>query len=739
MFLLDDVVVYSPTDITLAACPYELLRTLDVKLGRAEALEVEPDPMMRRAATMGDAHEERVLAAYRAEFGPFDGAAQRGVAEIVDDGEGPEAFRRGMVPARDATLAAIAAGADVVFQATFFDGRFYGRADFLLKERAGATAEAGPRPVLGGRGDGVEGPVYAVVDTKLTNHVRASALLQMAAYADQLLAAGVPVANRVTVHHGNGERSDQLLEDLLEVYRGERRTVEALIDAHVASGVPVAWEEWADPAGTPAVLAALPDDVALGRRACGRCDACRPEVERSRDVRLVHGIRAVQRTRLMGAGVRTVADLAALAHPVPRVAPPVQARLTRQARLQAGQLARLDEAAAHGLVAGPGMRLVGADGSAPDGAAAEVARGIEPVVRYEVVDPASLRALPEPSPGDVYFDFEGDPMWSVSGGMEGGLEYLFGLIEEPADGDEAERYVTFWAHDRAEEKAALVDFLSYVRARRALHPDMHIYHYANYERVALERLAERHGEGLEAVLTLAREGVLVDLFPVVRNAVAVSQASYSIKKLEPLYMGEELRELDGVTTGGDSVARYAEATAARAAGDEAEFAHVMDELASYNRYDCVSTRRLVQWLRSLAHGRHAAEAVGEPGLEVVEPREVRRPLPPCASPTSRGSSTRRTRSSRRRASGWPGCCATRPGPDRARTPTTRRSPCSRPRWTTTDARTPPSGGRTSTGSRCRSTGGPRRGTCSSSTTPRSAARRSPGGPGDRRGSHARCA
>ena len=649
MFLLDDVVVYSPTDITRAACPYELLSLLDEKLGRVPVLEPAPDPMLDRAARMGDAHELRVLESYRSEFGPFDAEAHRGVAEIVDDGAGREAFRAGLIPARDATLAAIEDHADVVFQATFFDGRFYGRADFLLKER---TPVGEPELVLGGGTGG--GTAYAVVDTKLTNKVRAKALLQMAAYADQLLAAGVPVVDRVTVHHGNGERSDQPLVDLLEVYRGERRLVEALLDAHVATDAPASWEEWRDPAGVPSLLAALPPDVAPTRRACGRCEHCAREVARTRDVQLVHGIRAVQRTRLYGQDVRTVDQLAVLAHPVPRMNPVIQERLTRQARLQAAQLDRIARAETAGLVVGPGMRLTAPGGAEPTGAMAEAAASIGDVVRVEVVNPALLRSLPEPSPGDIYFDFEGDPMWSTSGGMEGGLEYLFGLVEEPGagarPGDESyETYVAFWAHDRAEEKVALVDFLSYVRRRRARYPDLHIYHYANYERAALEKLAERHGEGLEAVLTLVREGVLVDLFPVVRGGVAVSQPSYSIKKLEPLYMGDELRAADGVTTGGDSVAQYAAGVAARAAGDVAEFDSVMADIADYNRYDCVSTRRLVRWLRSLAHGRHAADGVGADGdgadgvgadgVRGAREDDVARALPRATRPVEDGADT----------------------------------------------------------------------------------------------------
>ncbi|WP_108718529.1 bifunctional RecB family nuclease/DEAD/DEAH box helicase [Miniimonas sp. S16] len=582
-------VVYSPTDVTLADCPFRLLRTLDGVLGRAERLAEVDDPMLRRAALLGDAHEARVRLAYEEQYGTYDGVIPRGVAAIEPEGD----FRATIATAREQTIAALRGGADVVFQATFFDGRFYGRADFLVKDGDGGgerQASSTPRPR------------YAVVDTKLTAKVRGTALLQLAAYADQLLALDVPITDRVWLHHGNGVRSDHLLADLLEVYRGERRLVEGLIDAHVALGRPVSWQEWRDGDAEPAELALLPAGLGVRRRACGRCEACTPEVERTDDVRLVHGMKAVHRTRLFAAGVHTVAELGALRTPVPRIPPLVQDRLVRQAAAQAGQRARIAAVEAAGWTLGPGARVVTPDGEPLADVDPAASAALEPVVRFQVLQREGrhvLAALPAPDPGDVYFDFEGDPMWAPHGALEGGLEYLFGLVEE----GEQERYVAFWAHDRAQEKAALVDFLAWLQRRRARFPGMHVYHYASYEKTALERLAERHGAGLEEVLTLVREGVLVDLYPVVRNAVVVSQPSYGLKSLEPLYMGAELRDAGGVTTGGDSVVAYAEAAAARGAGEpgaEEAFAAAMAEIADYNRYDCVSTRRLLLWLRSLA-------------------------------------------------------------------------------------------------------------------------------------------
>ena len=156
-----------------------------------------------------------------------------------------------------------------------------------------------------------------------------------------------------------------------------------------------------------------------------------------------------------------------------------------------------------------------------------------------------------------------------------------------------------WAHDRESERAALVDFLKMVRKRRKRYPNMHIYHYAPYEKTALLRLAGRYGVGEDEVDDLLRNGVLVDLFPLVRKCIRVGADNYSLKSLEPLYMGAELRTGD-VTTAADSINAYARYSDLRTEGrsDEAEIA--LKEIEEYNRYDCRSTHRLRDWLIKIA-------------------------------------------------------------------------------------------------------------------------------------------
>uniref|UniRef100_UPI002028C6AD TM0106 family RecB-like putative nuclease n=1 Tax=Actinotalea sp. C106 TaxID=2908644 RepID=UPI002028C6AD len=255
--------------------------------------------------------------------------------------------------------------------------------------------------------------------------------------------------------------------------------------------------------------------------------------------------------------------------------------LRAQARLQAEQDATLP------------ARDAGPTGSSPA------------AVVHELFAPEVIGALPAPDPGDVFLDFEGDPLWTESGGTDWGLEYLIGLVEAPATPGAAPVFRAFWAHDRAQERQALLDVLGYLARRRAQHPGMHVYHYAPYEKTALLGLAGRHGVGEEAVDDLLRDGVLVDLYATVRTSLRTGQRSYSIKKLEPLYMPART---GAVTTAGDSIVEYAEACALRDEGRTSAWEQRLQQIADYNTDDCVSTLLLRDWLLEEAarHGVHPA-------------------------------------------------------------------------------------------------------------------------------------
>ncbi len=164
-----------------------------------------------------------------------------------------------------------------------------------------------------------------------------------------------------------------------------------------------------------------------------------------------------------------------------------------------------------------------------------------------------------------------------------GLEYLFGIVTAE-DGEP--RFTAIWGRDRAEEKAALEEFIDLVGERRRRFPDLHVYHYASYEVTALKRLAGAHGTREEELDQLLRDEVFVDLYKVVGESMLISQPSYSIKKVEAFYM--EQRDT-AVSDGGDSIVMFEQWLEK---GEKA----VLDEIAAYNRDDCVSTLKLRDWL-----------------------------------------------------------------------------------------------------------------------------------------------
>lgn len=384
-----------------------------------------------------------------------------------------------------------------------------------------------------------DGEHYRVIDTKLARSANVTALLQLAAYADALAASGVPVAPEAELHLGDGTAARYRVRDLVPVYRSERARLQRLLDEHHAKGAAVRW-----------------DDEGVG--ACLRCPLCTEQLRATDDLLLVAGMRLGQRDKLIDAGITTVSDLARHTGSLPELSSGAIGKLTAQAKLQVRQ------------------RETGAP-------------------LFEIVDPQPLTLLPEPDPGDLFFDFEGDPLWTVDG-REWGLEYLFGVLEAGPAG----AFRPLWAHNRVDERKALTDFLAMVAKRRKRRPHMHIYHYAPYEKTALLRLAGRYGVGEDQVDELLRSGTLVDLYPLVRKSIRVGAESFSLKALEPLYMGAQLRAGD-VTTATGSITSYARYCELQADGRRDEAASVLKEIEDYNHYDCRSTQELRNWLMLRAY------------------------------------------------------------------------------------------------------------------------------------------
>lgn len=366
---------------------------------------------------------------------------------------------------------------------------------------------------------------YEPEDTKLSRVVRAAAVLQLCEYAEQVARLQGVAPEAVHIVLGGHDRVTVRLADVSAYYRA---TKARFIDSLQQTDEPYP----------------LPTSHC---RICSWAGRCHQRWDDDDHLSRVASLTRDNTRKLEAAGVGTMTGLATLPDgmSVPGINQATLERLRVQARLQ------------HDSLAGERPLF-------------EVVQPIEPGM--------GLAGLPAPDPGDLFYDIEGHPYVGPDG-----LEYLHGIGWEH-DGDF--RFDGWWAHSPAEERQVFERLIDFIVERRREHPGMHVFHYAPYERTAIGKLMGRYGTREEEVDSLLRSGVFVDLYRAVRQGVRIGVSSYSIKKLEPLYM--KPREGD-IGNGGSSVIAY---ETWLTSGDES----VLDEIELYNRDDVESTWRLRRWL-----------------------------------------------------------------------------------------------------------------------------------------------
>jgi uncharacterized protein len=370
---------------------------------------------------------------------------------------------------------------------------------------------------------------YEVVDTKLARHARPEHVLQLCFYTEQLARIQGRQPELMHVVTGIGERETFRPEDYGAYYRRLRqRFIEAIENQTPTYPYPV--------------------------EHCSLCDfleLCEKQWEEDDHLTLVAGVSRLQVERLRKADIGTLTALAE-ANPETKV-PSMRATTFQGLRHQASLQQHYRQTHKHKI----------------------------DLLRQE--DDRGFKLMPEPSPGDIWLDFEGDP-WYEPGR---GLEFLFGWVELAENGEEL--YRTLWARDREEERRAFEELVGYLVERRRRFPGMHVYHYAQYERTALTRLAGEHGTREEEVDDLLRGEVLVDLFRVTKQALRASVPGYSIKRVEELYGFVREAEI-----GGGSQAVFDFETWLETGEDS-----LLERIATYNREDCLSTLELHRWLLGL--------------------------------------------------------------------------------------------------------------------------------------------
>lgn len=418
---------------------------------------------------------------------------------------------------------------------------------------------------------------YEPWDTKLAKSSRPYFLVQLCAYADLLESAQGVRPSDCAVVLGTGEVERFRIDEYFYYYRNLKRAC-------------LEFQDRFDSARQP--------DPGLEHSFGRWSDAAERILAASDHLSRVAGITRRQVQRLEASGVKTLADLAGMeTRPVPGVAALVRDRLRAQARQQLGS--RPGEPPSWEFAA-----------PRPD----EPRRG--------------LTLLPPPSKLDVWFDMEGFPF------AEPKLEYLFGAVTFDQGNSQ---FHDWWAHDPTEEKRAFERFIDWVFDRWTRDPAMHIYHYAAYERTALEDLMGRHATREAEVDALFRGGVLVDLYAVTRQGMIIGTPSYSLKDVEHLVAPPRAT---GVGTAADSTVAYQQWIDLAEARDW-RASPILDSIRRYNKDDCENTRLLHTWLlerqreSGLSYIPEPAETVG-PEAARKEPTEAQRLAADLLSAVERG-------------------------------------------------------------------------------------------------------
>jgi len=161
-------------------------------------------------------------------------------------------------------------------------------------------------------------------------------------------------------------------------------------------------------------------------------------------------------------------------------------------------------------------------------------------------------------------------------------------------------FLPLWAETFDQEREAFDTFLRLLEDRTAVFPDLHVYHYAPYERTRLKQMAKRHQIDSPMLRSLL-DRHLVDLYPVVTKGLKVGLPSYGLKALEALYFDPQTRT--GIAGGGESVVAFADYTLARAQDNQKAASELKNSILHYNRIDCFSTQALRDWLITTALSR----------------------------------------------------------------------------------------------------------------------------------------
>jgi len=287
MQFLEGRLIVSPSDLTgFLEC--EHLTQLELSAARGEIKRPDrDDPVLDMLSRRGLEHEGRHLAGLK--------ATGMKTAEFVF----PDGTIANLEKAHADTVAAMQVGVHIIYQGTFFDGRWRCHPDFMI--RVDRPSKLGDYS-------------YEIADAKLARKAKASAVLQCCVYSEQLAAIQGVEPEHLTLILGSDTEEQLRFKDYVAYYRSVKRRFEETVLAQAIQTYP---------------------DPVDHCRICRWFDVC--ELRRRQDdhLCLVAGMRRDQTKRLHLVGIQTMAALASSPpNPVQGINETALARLRRQAKLQ---------------------------------------------------------------------------------------------------------------------------------------------------------------------------------------------------------------------------------------------------------------------------------------------------------------------------------------------------------------------------------------------------------------------
>jgi len=140
------------------------------------------------------------------------------------------------------------------------------------------------------------------------------------------------------------------------------------------------------------------------------------------------------------------------------------------------------------------------------------------------------------------------------------------------------------------DQAGWLAFLSNAKTIFEQYGDIPFVHWADYERIYLERYRGRFGDPEGIAERVAAN--LLNLLTVTKEAVVLPLPSFSLKVIED-YVGYKRKETE--FGGGWAMAKFIEATET---DDENKRQELMDRIIAYNREDLEATWAVFEWLRA---------------------------------------------------------------------------------------------------------------------------------------------